>query len=196
MAWEYLQTCGGTLLCPYRLHFSRTVERVTAQGSAPWVRGMRLPYAPAPSNRNHQVAEPTIPNLLLLDVGEIGATGLQQFWNQKKPLRDNWWRGKPVEQQARQLLFWNFFLFGKEKSGTSSPCQRKKILSKVLSAYRKNSQKTLFIYQIYRVGKILYFSHSIRRHFSAALRRFFIISQKCENYNGFYRWKKKWKSLK
>jgi hypothetical protein len=25
---------------------------------------------------------------------------------------------KQVEQQARQLLFWNFFLFGKEKSGT------------------------------------------------------------------------------
>ena len=41
------------------------------------VRGMRLPHAPAPSNWSHPIAEPIIPNLLLLDVGEIGATGLQ-----------------------------------------------------------------------------------------------------------------------
>ena len=53
------------------------------------VRGMRLPHAPAPSNWSHPIAEPIIPNLLLLGVAVIGATGLQQFWNQKKPLRDN-----------------------------------------------------------------------------------------------------------
>ena len=160
MAWEYPKTCGGTHLHPYRLYFPRTVERVTAQGSVPWVRGMRLPHAPAPSNWSHRSAEPTIPNLLPLGAGEIGATGLQQFWNQKKPLRDNWWRGKQVKQQACQLLFWNFFLFGKEKSGTFSFF--KKNFWKALSARGEKFTKLFLKIRFFEWEKSYYFPTRIR----------------------------------
>ena len=62
--------------------------------------------------------------------------------------------GKQVEQQARQLLFWNFFLFGKEKSGTF-PLYKRNFCENLVCSLKRN---TLFVSKILRVEKILYHS--------------------------------------
>ena len=47
--------------------------------------------------------------------------------------------GKPVELQGRLLLFWNFFLSGKEKSGTFSLIKGENLIKSPVCAQRKNS---------------------------------------------------------
>ena len=137
MMREYPQICGGTHLLPYKRKLPRIVERVTAQGSVPW-----FAWWGSHTHPRHQI------ETACSWADKSQPLSSAYCWN--RILRHSnsgnrkTWSGtidgavKPVEQPARQLLFWNFFLFGKEKSGTF-PLNKRKNYHKNLSANKKQS---------------------------------------------------------
>jgi hypothetical protein len=85
--------------------------------------------------------------------------------------------GQLMARQAGQAAglpasFLELFSFRQRKKWNVPLEKGKNHMKSPVCAQKRN---TLFILKIYRVGKILSFSHSIRRHFSAALRRFFML---------------------
>ena len=111
------------------------------------------------------------PNLLLLGEGEIGATGHLYFRKQKNLERHNWRAASRSSSRLANFFFGTFFFLAKKKV-ERSPLPKGKFYKK---PRQRTEKKYSFCYEIFRVGKILSFSHSIRRHFSATIRRFIIL---------------------
>ena len=123
--------------------------------------------------------ETTISNLLLLGVGKIGTTGHLYFRKQKNSSEARFADATTIdERQAGQaavlvlwrlrqsdFIFWNFFLdfltkvkkWATEKSGTSSPCQRKKIYQKFCLLIEKILKKLFLFIKFSEWEKFYYF---------------------------------------